>query len=51
MERRIIYFPENTATMVLDAPERCVPRIRDQELAALTQAIRKAEAAAANFLN
>ena len=51
MDRKINYFPENTASIVLDGPARREPRVRDQELAALTAAIRKAEAVAANFPN
>lgn len=50
MERRIIYFPEPTTLLVADRP---IPetRVRDQELAALTAEIRRAEALAANFRN
>lgn len=50
MERRIIYFPEpTTAHAVLDHPVRREPQCRDMELAALTAAIRQAEAIAGNF--
>ena len=50
MERKIIYFPEPTSTSaVLDRPARREPAPRDLEMAALTAAIRQAEAIAGNF--
>ncbi|MDB5100305.1 MAG: hypothetical protein JWM80_4726 [Cyanobacteria bacterium RYN_339] len=50
MERKIIYFPEPSATTaVLDHPVRRDPAPRNMELAALTAAIRQAEAIAGNF--
>ena len=51
MERKIVYFPEPQPVVTLDGPVRRVPQVRDQELAALTAAIRKAEALAGNFRN
>jgi hypothetical protein len=50
MERKIIYFPEPMSTQaVLDRPVRREPAPRDMEMAALTAAIRQAEAIAGNF--
>ena len=51
MERKIVYFPEPSATLLAERPARREPCVRDQELAALTAAIRKAEAIANNFTN
>lgn len=51
MERKIVYFPEPNVAVIAESPAKRELRVRDQELAALTAAIRKAEAIAGNFRN